>query len=165
MGTAGVTGLQKIFLGSVAAAVITKAPCPVIVVPKGYEYASLDKVLFTADLSNAKQEQLPEVFSNLMAENSSNITILTVNGLEEEINQERAEKGFDLHVAMNGFDHKFDVVTSEDVEEAIRTYAHDNDMKMLVTTPHESTWFSRLFNPSVSKELAEHLEIPMMALH
>lgn len=165
MGTAGVTGLQKIFLGSTAAAVIEKATCPVIVVPRGYHFESLKHVLFTADLLNSDEEQLPAVLSDLVRENQSEITILIVNREGDEIGVDRAEKGYALHTAMNGFSHKFEVITNDDIEEAIRTYAHDNEMNLLVTTPRRSNWLQRLLKPSISKELAEHLEIPMLAIH
>ena len=165
MGTAGVTGLQKIFLGSTAAAVIEKATCPVIVVPRGYHLESLKHVLFTADLLNSDEEQLPAVLSDMVRSNQSEITILTVNREGKESGVDKSEKGFALHTAMKGFSHKFEVITNDDIEEAIRSYAHDNNTHLLVTTPRCSTLLQRFLKPSISEELAEHLEIPMLAIH
>ncbi len=165
MGTAGVTGLQKIFLGSVASAVIEKAVCPVVVVPRGYQFEPLENVLFTADLLNAEDETLPKALVDIVTRNNSEVTVLTVNKPNQVIDAEKAEKGFSLHMAMHGFPHKFDVIESDDVHRAIETYANENDMQLLVTTPRKSSWFQRLLKPSVTKELAEHLQIPMFAIH
>lgn len=165
MGTAGVTGLQKIFLGSVATAVIEDANCPVIVVPKGYQYETPKNILFTADLKNSDDDRLPEVLTDLIEKNGSEITVLTVNRPGEEIDVEGAEKGYALHMAMNDYAHKFEVISSDDIEVTIRDFARDNEMQMIVTTPRRSSWFQRLLKPSVSKDLAEHLEVPLFAIH
>lgn len=165
MGTAGATGLQKIFLGSVATAVIEKANCPVIVVPKGYEFEPLRRVLFTTDLLNEEGDKLPQVLVELVTKTKSQVTVLTVNASSEEVDEARAESGFALHMAMHDFPHKFEVVVGEDIQREIQNFARDNEMQLLVTTPRKSGWFQRLLNPSISKELAEHLEIPMLAIH
>ncbi|MEQ9186097.1 MAG: universal stress protein [Cryomorphaceae bacterium] len=165
MGTAGATGLQKIFLGSVATAVIEKASCPVIVVPKGYEFEPLRRVLFTTDLLNAEGDKLPQVLVELILNTKSQVTILTVNASGDEIDETRAESGLALHMSMHDFPHKFEVVVGEDIQREIQNFARENEMHLLVTTPRKSGWFQRLLNPSISKELAEHLEIPMFAIH
>jgi len=114
---------------------------------------------------NAQEEALPESLVDIVTRNKSEVTVLTVNKHNQKIDAEKAEKGFTLHMAMHGFPHKFDVIESEDVQSSIESYANDNDMQLLVTTPRRSSWFQRLLKPSVSKELAEHLQIPMFAIH
>ncbi len=164
MGTDGHAGLKKIMLGSVAGEVLKKSTVPVIVVPKNYTYSKPGKVLYTADLRDESIE-FKDVFKSVIEQNSSSITILTVTEPGQEIDQEKAEKGFKLHVSMNGYDHNFDVIESKDAGKAILQYMNENKFQMLVTTPRKSSWFNRILHPSVSQHLAEHLTVPMMAMH
>jgi nucleotide-binding universal stress UspA family protein len=165
MGTDGHAGLKKIMLGSVAGEVLKKSTVPVIVVPKNYTYTNPGKVLYTADLLDDKPIEFKDVFKSVIERNSSNITILTVTEPGVDIDEEKAEKGFGLHVSMNGYDHNFDVIESKDAGKAILNYMNEHQFQMLVTTPRKSSWFNRILHPSVSQHLAEHLAVPMMAMH
>ncbi|MEX2597465.1 MAG: universal stress protein [Salibacteraceae bacterium] len=165
MGTEGASGLKKFMLGSVASEVLHKAHAPVIVTPLNYKFVPPKNLLYTADLLDEEDVRLSDAFKELLDRYSSKITILTVNKPGKEIDENMAEKGFGLHMILENYQHDFDTVVSKDIESAIIDYAHDNDIHMLITTPRQHSWINQLFKPSVSKELAEHLDIPMMAMH
>lgn len=165
MGTDGLSGFKKLVLGSVASAVLQKANEPVIVVPRDYSYVAPKSILYTADLQNEPEVNFKDVFTDIVDRNKSKITILTVKEPGQEIDIEEAEKGFALHLSMNGYDHQFDVVEDENVGQAIRDYSDSHDVNLMVTTPRQSSWFQRLLKHSVSSELAEHIRVPMMAMH
>jgi hypothetical protein len=47
---------------------------------------------------------------------------------------------------------------------AISRYVDMNDIDLIVTIPRQESWLTRLFNPSVSKKLAQHEYRPLLAL-
>ena len=164
MGTTGATGLKEVFMGSVAASVVQNAHCPVLAVPLGFDNRKPKNVLFASDLKSVENGELPEVFVELARECESEITVLTVSSDQEQIDLVRAENGYDLHVQLGGLPHKFEVIESEDVEVGIEEFARVNGMDMIITIPRKVSWLGRLFNPSISKKLAQHIDIPMIAL-
>ncbi|MBT3963147.1 MAG: universal stress protein [Flavobacteriales bacterium] len=164
MGTTGASGLKEIIIGSVASAVIQNSPVPVMAVPINYKPEAPKRILFASDLSELDGSSLPEVFMDIDRVNKAEITILTVNKEHDIIDVEKAEVGYDLHIQMQELNHRFEVIESENIELGIEEYARVNDMQMLVTIPKQSTWFHRLVNPSLSKKLAQHIDIPMLAL-
>lgn len=160
MGTTGATGLKEVMLGSVAASVIRIADRPVIAVPAYYRIRDPKKVLFATDLKIEKQ--LPDQVMSLLK--NSEVTVLTVTEKQDEISGDDAEHGYDFHVQLQGLNHRFEVITSENVEQAITDYAHGNDMDIVMTIPRKASWFQRLIHPSVSKKLAQHLDIPVLTI-
>lgn len=162
MGTKGASGITKFFMGSVAAAVIQKATCPVMLIPEKAPMTMPTRILFAADLSKDTQRAMPVIFGDILNRSGATTTFLTV---DDEIDRDEAEKGYEYHIAMGDFPHEFDVVDSDDVEHAIRSYAKEHQMEMLVTIPRNASWLARLVKPSVSAELVENLEIPLLALH
>ncbi len=128
------------------------------------DYSPSVRILFASDLSELDGSSLPEVFMDIARVNKAEITILTVNKEHDIIDVEKAEVGYDLHSQMQELNHRFEVIESENIELGIEEYARVNDMQMLVTIPKQSTWFHRLVNPSLSKKLAQHIDIPMLAL-
>lgn len=164
MGTDGHAGLKKLVLGSVAGEVLKKSKAPVVVVPKNYSYQPPKRILYTVDLLD-EPLKLKDVFEDFVKRNDSEITILTVTQPGAEIDDSKAERGFALHLNMNGYKHEFDVVEGRDAGKTILKYINQHPVDMLVTTPRKSSWFNRILHPSVSQELAEHLTVPMMAIH
>lgn len=164
MGTTGASGLKEIMVGSVASAVIQNSPVPVLAVPVNCKAKAPSNILFASDLSELEGAGLPQVFMDIARANNAEVTILTVNKEHDIIDVDKAEAGYDLHVQMKELKHRFEVIESENVELGIEEYARVNEMDMLVTIPRKSTWFHRLLHPSLSKKLAQHIDIPMLAL-
>lgn len=165
MGTTGASGVKEVFIGSVAAATLQRTHCPVITVPSRYEYKAPTNILFASDLKAFENEELPAIFMDLVESSNANVTVLTVQKGGKAINNDEAEHGYEIHVQLQKIQHEFEVIDSEDVEAGIINYAHENNVDMIVTVPRKSSWFNRLFNPSVSKKLVQHIDIPMLALN
>lgn len=165
MGTTGASGVKEVFIGSVAAATLQRTHLPVITVPSKYDYRDFKNILFASDLKAIGNDELPEIFMEIVAKNNSNVTVLTVQKGGKAIDSEEAEHGYDIHVQLQKIQHEFEVIDSEDVEAGIANYAHENNVDLIVTVPRKTSWFNRLFNPSVSKKLVQHIDLPMLALN
>lgn len=164
MGTTGASGVKGVMIGSVASAVIQNAPCAVIVVPGSYSYKAPKKILFASDLKSGVHQNDADLLEKIAGKNKGSITFLTVAKGESEIPMSEAEHGYDLHVRFQELEHGFEVISSDNVERAIADFALANEMDMVVTIPRKASWFSRILNPSVSKKLAQHITIPVLAL-
>ncbi|GAB5538888.1 MAG: universal stress protein [Salibacteraceae bacterium] len=164
MGTKGATGLKEVFMGSVAAGVFQNATCPVIAVPNDAVLRAPKNVLLAADLKSDIEESHKMLLANIIEKNHGSLSILTVDTNGDDISVEEAEHGYDIHVQFQNLEHAFDVVDSEDPESAILEYSKVNEMDMIVTIPRKSGWLKRLIGKSISEKLAEHSNIPVLAL-
>lgn len=163
MGTTGASGLKEVLIGSVASSVIQKVNCPVFAIPANYKFSGLNKILFASDLRKLKKGELPAFFVDLVQKQKSEVTILTVTD-DKPVSEDQAESGYDLHLQLKGISHRFETIEDDDIDEGIDEYAHAEGMDLVVTVPRKGSWFSRLLKPSISKRLAHHLDIPMLAL-
>jgi nucleotide-binding universal stress UspA family protein len=164
MGTTGATGLKEVMLGSVASGVIQHAQCAVIAVPAAEKYGVPKNILMAADLKSSLRDSSAAILTEICGLAKATVTVLTVEDPNNGISEEEAEVGFAIHSLLSNINHEFDTVKGDDVEMAISRYADMNDIDMIVTIPRKEGWISRIFNPSVSKKLAQHEYRPLLAL-
>ncbi len=164
MGTTGATGLKEVTIGSVASGVINNVKCPILAVPGDFKFTSLGKVLFASDLRTLTNNELPTFFLEWLKEHESKVTLLTVDKSGKMEDEEAGEQSDALNAQLEGIEHHFETIQANDIDDAILGYAAVSGTQMIVTVPRKSSWFNRLLKPSVSKKLAHHLEVPMLAL-
>jgi len=164
MGTTGASGLKGIFMGSVASAVMQKSTKPVLAVPVSFTPKAPERALLSASLGAKDGERIDGTFIELLEKFKSHLTILTVKNSDMPVSEDKAEVGFELHTQLANVDHLFDVVQSVDTVHAIRSYIREHGNDLLVVLPKRQGWVDNLFEPSVSKELAEHVKVPILAL-
>lgn len=165
MGSKGTSSLTKLILGSAAVSVLQDAKIPVFAVPESYQFDGLKKVLLAVDLTHDDTHLINQFVLSLLKENKSKLTILTVTEDKDKIDMERVENAFSMHNSLDRIDHDFEVIEGEEVSATIQNYARENDYSLVVTIPRQVSWFKRILNPSISKNLAEHVQRPMLALH
>lgn len=165
MGTTGASGMKEVFIGSVASAVLQKSIRPIITVPNGYEYKNVSNILFATDLKNNDLKTLTNAFDWVAQKDSAKVTLLTVQTYTAHLEGTKPQVSEALNGLLKPYDHEFKYVGNDNIEEGISEFAHQNNMDMIVTIPRKESWFSRLFHPSISKKLAQHLDMPLLALH
>jgi nucleotide-binding universal stress UspA family protein len=165
MGTTGASGMKEVFIGSVASAVLQKSVCPIITVPSNYTYSKLTNILFATDLKNSALQSLPNAFDWVVKKDNAKVTVLTVQSYAAQSEGVKPTISKALNDLLNTYDHQFKYVGNDNIEDGISEFAHQNEMDMIITIPRKESWFTRLFHPSVSKKLAQHLDMPLLALH
>ena len=163
MGTQGATGLQKVFIGSNAAAMIQDAVVPVVIVPQNAAFKSLKKIVYATDLDNMENElsavcQFAKPF---------NATIDVVHVAAED-----APTKFDLKQMKSELARKmkyekisFHLSKNDDVAEAIDRFIIAKKADMLVMFTHKLNFFEKLFSLSVTRKLAFHSYVPMLTFN
>jgi len=165
MGSKGASSLTKLFLGSAAISAMQSAKMPVFVVPESYQFDGMSKVLLAVDLVKDDTHIVRQFVLSMLKKHKSKLTILTVTEDEDKIELDKVENAYTMHNSLEDIEHDFDVIEGEEVSAIIQNYARENDYDLVVTIPREAPWFKRALNPSISKNLVEHLQKPMLALH
>ncbi|MCE9539680.1 MAG: universal stress protein [Bacteroidetes bacterium] len=162
MGTKGASGLKRVLMGSNAAAVIGNSNIPVIAVPEHARFKHVKHIVYASDLLALNKEmetliQFARLFDsfihilNIVSPNSKK-KIERIKIKNELINKYNYPK-ISIHISIN-----------DDVEEAIDEYIAEVKADMLAMFNHKPTFFERLFGKSVTREMAFHSWIPLLAI-
>lgn len=168
MGTKGKTANHSVLVGSNTYSITEKSPIPVLAIPLGYETPTVKEVGL---LTNFKDEELTVLhdftglFGNSYRLNLLHVKDTSVSSIEVDdrldlwkYSIEKNENFTDLEVAVYPLIKEFEALDTvpEVINELITTLSLD----LLLVTKTRKTFFNKLFNKSVSKELSLKLIIP-----
>jgi nucleotide-binding universal stress UspA family protein len=161
MGTKGATGLAATFLGSTTEKVMNESNAVVIAIPEDCSYQPIKKILFITEFKTEEIEVLKKTLSIAKAFHS-HVDCLYVqpkhNPVEEAIIQ-------DWKNLFKNHDVAFHCIESDDKEGLILEFIPLYNINMLAMTTHYRNFFQRIFDVSLSRKLAFHTKIPVLAFH
>ncbi|MGM0478234.1 MAG: universal stress protein [Bacteroidota bacterium] len=162
MGTKGATGLKEVFLGSVASGVIDASPCKVLSIP--LEASHEDDVKKLAYMTNYKDEEVVSFNDVLDFSKRLNAALCGVH-FEKDISDVSDTEMEDWKKKLRGDDQRdFHVITGEDIESSLVDFYQSNQVDIIAIQPRKRNFFSAIFSRSLSKNIAQHLQIPLLTL-
>lgn len=162
MGTKGATGLKEVFLGSVASGVIDASPCKVLSIP--LEASHKDDVKKLAYMTNYKDEEVVSFNDVLDFSKELNAGLCGVH-FEKDSSHVSASEMEDWKKKLRGDNQlDFHVITGEDIESSLVDFYHSNQVDIIAIQPRKRNFFSAIFSRSLSKNIAQHLQIPLLTL-
>lgn len=164
MGTHGATGITELILGSNTASVIEKSPVPVLAIPHNRAYSDIKKIVYAYDDIKSSLPPFKKLLS-FATIYDADITLLHIieSGKDtEEFNRREFEK---IKSATDYEKLSLDLVKEDKVLEGINEYVNAHDVDVLAMTIKKRSLFDRIFNKSLTKKMAYHTKIPLLALH
>ncbi len=164
MGTHGASGITELILGSNTASLIEKASVPVLAIPQLTGFNGIKNIVYAYD---EIQTCLPS-FNRLLSFAEifdSNITLLHIIDSEKntvELNKQEFEK---IKKTVGYEKIRLELVKEENVLEGINDYVNSNDVDVLAMAIKKRTLFDKIFSRSLTKKMAYHTKIPLLALH
>ena len=160
MGTKGASGLRKYVLGSNTASVIEVSHVPVLAVPELGEFKSFKNVVYATDLRNV-QKELKTLIPYLEKFNST-VHLLHVTSSLKEVSA--LEKKIDGIVKKAGITKIIcKVIVNKNIDEAIDYYVAESNADLLAMFTHDVSFYEKLFNRSMTRKMAFHSKIPLLA--
>jgi nucleotide-binding universal stress UspA family protein len=156
MGTKGASGVDAVLFGSVASTVIRTTVVPVISVPVNYEYKGFNEIVFATDGVTDYKSRSLEPIQKLHAKFKSQVTVFSVN-------KEGEDKDF-LSLNIDIKNAHYSTVEDNNIASAVTTFCKEKNADLLVLLPKHTGFFDRLFHKSVSKELVEQAQLPILSL-
>lgn len=162
MGTQGATGLKEVFLGSIATGVIDESNVPVLTIPSSANHEN--KISKIAYLSNYKDEELDAFSLTASFAKAFDAELMCVhydgeNEKEPSNSEVWQEKTKSIHEKVS-----YHIITGKDFEKALIELNDRESINVLAVQPRRKNIFARLFSKSVSKSIAHHIEVPLLAL-
>lgn len=163
MGTTGASGLKEIFLGSVAAEMLENASCPVMAVPEKAVFdGHLDKILMTTEFAENEKIAFRRVL-DFADSFGAHVSCAHVDTGHTERYTHRMDK---LRNDFTGVKNlSFEVIDATNVERALAEYIERNGIDILAMLTHKRNFIQELFTYSLTKKMANHLKVPVLALH
>lgn len=166
MGTKGATGLAAAIIGSNTADVIQAATCPVLAVPESADLEAMPKrILFASDNKGLSDSSIIEPLMFLAKKFSGHIHIMNVLDEGKMTTVDEAVAGLKLDHLLETFQHTFHFENSDDKAEAIESFLNTHDIDMLAVIPRKNNFFDAIFHRSVTRKLALHTKVPLLAMH
>ena len=164
MGTKGASGAEEVFIGSNTYSVISKSKVPVLVVPGKSLYKKFTNILYCVDLNSDEAPAIGELKSLIDLQNV-NLTLLHLSSeFNDKITFEEHKHFAGIKEKLEGISYKFELAKSDDIAETIEKYSHDLNTDLIIISRREKGFFENLFHKSISKKLACHTDIPLLAL-
>ena len=161
MGTKGATGLKETFLGTVAIKVMNDVKAVVLAIPEHCKYEPIKNLLFITEYhvddtqSFLKVKALAKVFQ-------AHIDCLRVKPQNREDDNNNMRNWEEL---IDNQNIKLHSVTGNDAEGIILNFIDSHKINMIAMHVHHKNFFEKLFEISLSKKLAFHINIPILAIH
>ena len=164
MGSRGVTGAGKFFLGSNSLSLISRTNTPVIVVPPGGRFSPYKKIGLTTDFKGVVDKTPVAPIRALVSFFNAELHVLHVDYKQRNFNPGVPEQTLNLDMLLTGMNPTYDFIESKDVNEGINDFAEKNNIDLIVTLPQKHSFLESLFEKSLTRELLHHTHIPVMCI-
>ncbi|HMS32464.1 MAG TPA: universal stress protein [Ignavibacteria bacterium] len=164
MGTHGASGITELILGSNTASVIEKATIPVLAIPGNAVYKGINNIVYAYDdiKSGLPSFQRLLEFAKIYDSEITLLHIIETGKDTADINK----KEFDRIRQSSDYDKiRLELVKEENIIEGINDYVNSNNVDILAMAIRKRTLIDKIFSRSLTKKMAYHTKIPLLALH
>ncbi len=160
MSTRGASGLRKYVMGTNTASIIGISHVPVLAVPEEAEFKSFKNVVYATDMQHLEKEiktMLPylDKFQSHVHLIHVVPTSKDVAGVEAKIDKVMLKSGYKNVIVR--------ILVNEKVDVAIDNYVKASKADLLTMFTHEKSFYEKLFNRSMTKRMAFHSKLPLLA--
>lgn len=161
MGTKGATGLKDVLFGTIATKVMNEVSILTLLIPEDCEYKLIDRILFLTQYDLIEIEPFNTVlsFAQLF---QSHVDCLRIVPNQDRIKNKCLEEWKALSVQKSV---SFSTKVGNDIEGIILDSIKSIEANMLAMHVHHKNFVANLIDSSLSKKLALHINIPILAIH
>jgi nucleotide-binding universal stress UspA family protein len=160
MGTKGATSLKETFLGTATTKVMNVTNAIVFAIPENCEYKQIKKILFLTKYNFEDIKVLKKVIE-FAAVFEAHIDCLHIKSPHQKDNDTFKEEWQKI---AKDQDITLHTISNDDVEGIILEFIDLNKIDMITMHVYHKNFFKKLFQVSLSKKLAFHVNIPILAI-
>lgn len=153
-------GFLTNILGSHTVKAIQHAHCPVLSIPKDAPFHPIENIAFAADLKQTSEKVLHQLvmFARLF---QARVDVIHIRNSSNE-QQEAATTLFEL---LQDIPHTYYYIWVNDIEKGIQLHVETHGNDLIILLPRTHSFFDRLFQRSISRQLAFHTKVPLLSIH
>lgn len=159
MGTKGATSLKETFLGTATTKVMNATKAIVFAIPENCEYKQIKKILFLTKYNFEDIEVLKKVieFATVFEAHIDCLHVKSPHQKDDAFKEEWQKIAKDQDITLH-------TISNNDVEGIILEFIDLNKIDMIIMHIYHKNFFKKLFQISLSKKLAFHINIPILAI-
>lgn len=160
MGTKGGSSLEETFFGTNATKVMSDVNAVVLVIPKDCQYKPIQKMLFLTQYKNEDTLSF-QIMLSLAETFNAAVDCLQIVSKEKQNKANCMEEWKEM---TKGKEVAFLTIEGEDTEGLILSFIESHTIDIIAMHVYHKTFFEKLFETSLSKKLAFHINIPVVAI-
>lgn len=169
MGTTGASGLKSKLWGSRTSAVIGKTKIPVMAIPSDYKWKKPSSIL----LATKEFEKNSSILDFLYEINylfSANVKTAVFTGNDQSaatfVKHQQDLQEYEDFLKKEYRDDTLSSVhlTGDKFEETLEEYIASNNVDLLTMITYQEGFWKSLFNPSQTKQMSFHTQIPLLVI-
>ena len=164
MGTKGASGLDKVIFGSNTVRVIQRCNTPVLAIPDGCEFASINKIAFSTNHFTLFEGENLAPLKSLVNLYNSELTILHVAD-ENHLAQKQKENNAFFKTNYSSVTHEYIDANSKEMFKVVKQYLANNDINMLAMISERHSFLERLFTKHAVETFAFSINVPFLVMH
>ena len=160
MGTKGATSLKETFLGTATTKVMNDTKALVFAIPEKCKYQPIKKILFLTKYNYEDIKVLKKVieFASVFDAHIDCLHVKSSHKSDNDVFKEEWQK------ITKDQDITLHTISNNDVEGIILEFIDLNKINMITMHVYHKNFFKKLFQVSLSKKLAFHVNIPILAI-
>jgi nucleotide-binding universal stress UspA family protein len=159
------SNIKEHIIGSTAIDIARKLDLPTFIIPESAKFKPIHKISFACDLEKTEKTDLIYVVKFFSKVFDADLEVVNVGPPTEQLTTEKAVTYLYMEDRLKNVKHTTFHIDGEDVAEELESYYKGYPTDVIMLNPKKHNLFYRLFNHSVTKKLAFHLNLPILAIH
>lgn len=168
LGSVGNSTLREggIGLGDHVIGISKASPVPVMVIPPGYTYKTIDESVIACDFRKVKETVPMQVLHKLLGSQQIKLLVLNIDstGKHEGADPEQVAEETALHGMLKAFKPKYFYINNPNIITGILEFATEHDAQMVIALPHTYSFLQSIMHSSISQQLAKSASVPVLLL-
>lgn len=165
MGSHGTTGFKEMFVGSNTEKVVRTSDIPVLVIKSKHENFDIKNFVFATNWEKESRQSLIDAYKlsqklgakmNILYVNTPGSTFLTSTEIDEKFDALLKETAINADAVTKS------VYSDKSIEEGILNFSEKMKADLIGVTTHGRRGLAHFFNNSISEDIANHAEIPVV---
>lgn len=167
MGTKGASGITKAVIGSNAAHVIDNSNCPVLAVPEFAVFKGIKKIIYATDFNTSDYKSI-HFLKELASDFAAELIIVHIadehhSVIHEADQLEQFKQDLSKYTSIDKI--TFEMIAGIDIPERLNKLIEETGADIISMSTRKRNLFQRLFDRSMTKKMAYHTHVPLLAFH
>lgn len=170
MGTMGRSGLKEVLFGSKTAAIIGRSTIPVLAIPLEYEWSIPKEFILAVNHFEESTDLYDPVFDLARVFNAE-VEIAVYTPEEDTVPIEYVEHEKEIHRLEETLKSKYAGVTihpehlaGDRFTDTLNKHIREKNIDLLAMTTHRRGMIEGVFNRSMTRRMAYHAKVPLLAI-
>jgi nucleotide-binding universal stress UspA family protein len=167
MGTKGASGLAEVLIGTNTASVIEDAACPVLAIPEGAVFRQIRQIVYATDYLATENESIGELTKFAALFQASVVLVHIAGNVSGLSQQDHLMEDYSRKIKQQiAYPHlSFYLEKNTDTLQGLTHTIDSLQADLAAMTTRKRNIYEKIFNPSITKKMAYHTHIPLLAFH